>query len=246
MAFCSVIANRGFSDECMKLLTAARLVAVRLLGGVRPIAVGDTFCRLASKSLLEVAQDTMVQHLTPYQVGVAIPLLVSFSKIWRKVLLAPGSCFPLQRRQSHSCFLREASWVVSFFHSPFSFVCISIRLGKGARAVAEDMMSESGGGVAGEDIFFSRSETPKICNGLPKRKLFHVIIHTKTNSRGFERGWWAQPAPIFEEKNTLKSVTKAKNIRWMNGLSAHDLLWLFDLPIPWTVTQTNRGGKKKG
>ena len=73
-AFCSRIANGGFSPECMKLLTASRLIAVpKTSGGIRPIAVGETFRRLAAKCVLKSTEDTLKEYLSPEQVGVAIP-----------------------------------------------------------------------------------------------------------------------------------------------------------------------------
>ena len=72
--FCSRIANGGFSAECMKVITAARLVGVpKPSGGLRPIAVGDTFRRLAAKSLLKTMDDVLKEQLSPEQVGVAVP-----------------------------------------------------------------------------------------------------------------------------------------------------------------------------
>ena len=58
----------------MKVITAARLVGVpKLSGGLRPIAVGHTFRRLAAKCLLKSVQDNAKEYLSPEQVGVAVP-----------------------------------------------------------------------------------------------------------------------------------------------------------------------------
>ena len=55
------------------MLTAARLVGVpKPSGGLRPIAVGDTFRRLAAKCSLKYVQDTTKECLSPEQVGVAV------------------------------------------------------------------------------------------------------------------------------------------------------------------------------
>ena len=47
--FCSILVNGRFSSEAMSILTASRLVAFKIvafkkpLGGIRPVAVGETF-----------------------------------------------------------------------------------------------------------------------------------------------------------------------------------------------------------
>ena len=57
----------------MMLITAARLVAIpKPSGGLRPIAVGETFRRLAAK-LLKAVKDSLKECLTPEQIGVAVP-----------------------------------------------------------------------------------------------------------------------------------------------------------------------------
>ena len=82
--FTNAIANGQFSAECMKVITAARLVAVpKPLGGIRPIAVGDFFRRLAGKCLLKSAQEPIVSYLSPSQVGVQVPNAAE--KVPRKV-----------------------------------------------------------------------------------------------------------------------------------------------------------------
>ena len=73
-AFCTRIANGSFSDECMEVITAARLVPIgKTCGGLRPIAVGDVFRRLAGKLLMEVVVAKTTEHLRPEQVGVQVP-----------------------------------------------------------------------------------------------------------------------------------------------------------------------------
>ena len=58
----------------MSILTASRLVAVKKpLGGVRPISVGETLRRLATKCLHSTALASVSEYLLPLQVGVQVP-----------------------------------------------------------------------------------------------------------------------------------------------------------------------------
>ena len=73
-AFCTRIANGSFSDECMAVITAARLVPIgKPSGGLRPIAVGDVFRRLAGKLLMDAIVAKTTEYLRPEQVGVQVP-----------------------------------------------------------------------------------------------------------------------------------------------------------------------------
>ena len=73
-AFCTRIANGSFSKECLAVITAARLVPVgKASGGLRPIAVGDVFRRLAGKLLMESVVAKTTEHLRPEQIGVQAP-----------------------------------------------------------------------------------------------------------------------------------------------------------------------------
>ena len=75
-AFCTRIANGSFSDECMAVITAARLVPIgKPSGGLRPIAVGDVFRRLAGKLLMDAIVAKTTEYLRPEQVGVARSLM---------------------------------------------------------------------------------------------------------------------------------------------------------------------------
>ena len=56
------------------LVTAARLVPIeKPSGGLRPIAVGDVFRRLAGKLLMDVVVAKTIEHLRLGQVGVHVP-----------------------------------------------------------------------------------------------------------------------------------------------------------------------------
>ena len=71
--FVSCLANGGFPPDVMELLTASKLFAVRKKdGGPRPIASGDTICRLAAKCLLHTYVADCVAYLSPLQVGVGV------------------------------------------------------------------------------------------------------------------------------------------------------------------------------
>jgi hypothetical protein len=73
-SFCSALANGHFSTQCMKLLTAARLVALpKRDNGLRPIAMGDTLRRLAAKCLHSRVLESVSTYVTPLQVGVQVP-----------------------------------------------------------------------------------------------------------------------------------------------------------------------------
>ena len=86
--FCSSIVNGRFSPEFMRVLTAARFVAVpKPLGGVRPIAVGDILRRLAAKCLHQKVLATVSEYLLPLQVGVkvnAAELVANRVKLWTR------------------------------------------------------------------------------------------------------------------------------------------------------------------
>ena len=72
-SFCSAVANGHFSQGCMKLLTAARLVPIgKRGGGVRPIAVGDVLRRLAARCLFQAVLPQATTHLLPTQVGIQV------------------------------------------------------------------------------------------------------------------------------------------------------------------------------
>ena len=58
----------------MAVITAARVVPIgKPSGGLRPIAVGDVFRRLAGKLLMNVIIAKTTEHLQPEQVGVQVP-----------------------------------------------------------------------------------------------------------------------------------------------------------------------------
>ena len=72
--FCTRIANGSYSEECMAVITAAGLVPVgKPCGGLRPIAVGDVFRRLAGKLLMESVVAKTAEYLRPGQIGVQVP-----------------------------------------------------------------------------------------------------------------------------------------------------------------------------
>ena len=57
----------------MSVITAARLLPIgKSSGGIRPIAVGHTFHRLAGRLLMDSAVVTVTAHLRPEQIGVQV------------------------------------------------------------------------------------------------------------------------------------------------------------------------------
>jgi hypothetical protein len=68
------LASGKLPDDVRDLFCAARLIALpKKPTGVRPIAVGETFRRLAAKCLVDKYQVDAVASLAPLQVGVGIP-----------------------------------------------------------------------------------------------------------------------------------------------------------------------------
>ena len=87
--FCSALVNGHFPRECMRLLTAARLVALpKKDGGVRPIAMGDTLRRLAAKCVHSSVLESVSRYLLPLQVGVQVPnaaeIVARKVKLWAR------------------------------------------------------------------------------------------------------------------------------------------------------------------
>ena len=71
--FSSCLCNGGFPPPASELLAAAKLFALgKKTGGVRPIACGDTFRRVAAKCLLQTAISSPLSHLLPTQMGVKV------------------------------------------------------------------------------------------------------------------------------------------------------------------------------
>ena len=71
---CSAIALGKLPAELRDVFCAARLIALpKKPSGVRPIAVGETFRRIAAKCLVQKYQSQAMEGLTPLQVGVGLP-----------------------------------------------------------------------------------------------------------------------------------------------------------------------------
>ena len=72
-AFCTLIANGSFSEECMAVIMAARLVPIgKPSGGIRSIAVGDVVRGLAGKFADGLYCCQVTKHLQPEQIGVQV------------------------------------------------------------------------------------------------------------------------------------------------------------------------------
>ncbi|KAL7676016.1 hypothetical protein ACOME3_002273 [Neoechinorhynchus agilis] len=69
-----VIVRGSVPPPVARLLCGAKLIAcTKKGGGVRPIAVGCTFRRLASKVACQFATDRLIDQLLPVQLGVGVP-----------------------------------------------------------------------------------------------------------------------------------------------------------------------------
>jgi hypothetical protein len=130
--FSSAMANGHFGQECMQLLTAARLVPLPKKGdGVRPIAVGDTLRRLVAKCALEGVIEQVVRLLVPLQVGVqvanAAELLARRIRLWAKHAPSGSALLQLDLKNAFNSVLRTnmLSCVKQFAPAllPFAFAC---------------------------------------------------------------------------------------------------------------------------
>ena len=72
-AFCTQFVRGELPPEQRDLFCGARLIPIaKKPSGVRPIAVGETLRRLAAKCLVEKYQSTVLEYLTPLQLGVGV------------------------------------------------------------------------------------------------------------------------------------------------------------------------------
>ena len=69
-----LMVNSRVPELIRPVVYGANLIALRKKdGGIRPIAVGETFRRLAAKCALAQVRESMVSHLSPLQVGFGVP-----------------------------------------------------------------------------------------------------------------------------------------------------------------------------
>ena len=72
--FVSCLCNGGFSPSVVQYVAAAKLFGIgKKLGGVRPIACGETLRRVAARCLLSSSLEGCLEYLQPLQMGVKTP-----------------------------------------------------------------------------------------------------------------------------------------------------------------------------
>ena len=73
-SLCDFIISGNMSSYARKFFFAANLTALRKKdGSIRPIAVGNVFCRLASKAACRPVVQSIKDNFSPVQLGVGVP-----------------------------------------------------------------------------------------------------------------------------------------------------------------------------
>lgn len=67
------IINGDIPNQVKHLFTSSRLVALgKKKGGVRPVAIGEVFYRIAAAHAFRVVREYMAELLSPHQYGIGI------------------------------------------------------------------------------------------------------------------------------------------------------------------------------